>query len=128
MTILNLLYLTMFHPVRVYLCGGHTALYYCTVYVVCACLPACLVCRAPLSLSVCLSDRLVCLPISLDSTQVSDSQLLRAVCVQPTVDEGEFGRAINSPLVVFHSVEGELCQGEDLTQGPNTVTETVKQI
>lgn len=48
--------------------------------------------------------------------------------MQPTADEGEFGRAINSPLVVFHSAEGELCGGEDLTQGPNTVTNMVKQI
>lgn len=55
MTILNLLYLTMFHPVRVYLCGGHTALYYCTVYVVCACLPVLFVVLLFRYLYVCLT-------------------------------------------------------------------------
>lgn len=48
--------------------------------------------------------------------------------MQPAVDEGEFGRAINSLVVVFHSAEGELCQGEDLrTRGPNAVTDVGKQ-
>lgn len=64
----------------------------------------------------CLFDRPVRRPVSLDCAQISVSQFLTEVCVQPTAHEGEFGSAINRPLVVFHSAEGELCQGEDLTQ------------
>lgn len=95
MTILKPLYLIMFPPVHVYLYGRHNAPYDCTVYVVC-----------------------VVLPISLDSAQISDSHFLRAVCVQPTVDEGEFGRAINSPLVVFHSAEGRAMSRGRFDTGP----------
>lgn len=41
--------------------------------------------RSSLTVSVCLSD--VCLPVCVDCTQISDSQFLRAVCVQPTVEK-----------------------------------------
>lgn len=83
---------------NVYACGRLTALYYRSVCVVCAACP-----------SVWTVHRSVEVPGH----------------VKPTAHEGEFGRAINSPLVVFHS--GELCQGEDLTQGQNSVTDLVKE-
>ncbi len=85
----------------------HTAFFCCTLCCVSCMLISASLCAlsASLSLFVHLSDCLVCPPLSLDSAQISDGQFLSAVCGQPTVHEGEFGRAINSPL---HSAEGRV--------------------
>lgn len=83
----------------------------------------CPVCPAPPSLFVHLSDHLVFFPGSLASAQISDGQFLSAGWVQLTAHEGEFGRAINSP---HSSLEGKLCQGEDLSQGPDSVMDISK--
>lgn len=83
----------------------------------------CPVCPASPSLFVHLSGCLVFFPGALDSAQIGDRQFLSAGCVQPTAHEGEFGRAINSPHC---SVEGKLCQGEDLSQGPDRVMDISK--
>lgn len=93
MAILKLPYLRVFplvyvYVVYVYLCFS-TVQY--VLYVLSAYLAsACFVCPAPISLCVCLSDRLACLLVCLDSTQISDSQFLCAADCR----EG----SINSPL------------------------------
>lgn len=84
---------------------------------------SCLPCSS-LTLSIWLCDGR--LPVCVDCTPISDSQCLTAGCVQATVPESEFGRAINS-RVLFHSVTGQLCQGEDVAQDPNSITNMVKQ-
>lgn len=75
-----------------------------------------------LARSICVCQCDGSLPVCVDCTQISD----RAARVQATVAEGEFVRAINS-RVLFHSVTGQLCQGEDVAQDPNCITDMLKE-
>lgn len=93
--------------------------------VVCA---VCMPCLPFSSFTICMSiwpSRLSSRPPRQHTDQrqpVSECSLCATDC-----KEGEFGRAINRLLVVFHSVTEKLCQREDLIKGPNSGVDTSKE-